>query len=259
MKALPEISDAARAVLPAIRRASEKTGVDFGYLVAAARRESNFDATARAATSSAAGLFQFIEQTWLRMVKQYGAQHGLAAAAEAIRPRGEGGYEVADPAMRRRILDMRFEPDKAAAMAGELSSENARALGAALGRPVRRGDLYAAHFLGARGAQALIELAERDPQAPAAALFKTEAAANRSVFFDPAGRAKSARDVYAFLTQADEGGAAAARLADAGPGAAGAAAQPPTPPGAGAWKLTPAALAALLSLDPLSILRNSRR
>ncbi len=41
----------------AIQRASTATGVDFGFLLGAAKRESGYNPNARAATSSAAGLF----------------------------------------------------------------------------------------------------------------------------------------------------------------------------------------------------------
>ncbi|MEG0819994.1 MAG: transglycosylase SLT domain-containing protein, partial [Brevundimonas sp.] len=53
----------------AIRRASSTTGVDFDFLMKTARRESAMNPSARAGTSSASGLFQFIEQTWLATVK----------------------------------------------------------------------------------------------------------------------------------------------------------------------------------------------
>ena len=119
MKPTLDALSASSGVLPAIKTASDKTGVDFGYLVDAARRESNFNARAQAKTSSAAGLFQFIEETWLRMVKQYGVRHGLGAAAASIESRKDGGLEITDPAAERRILDLRFDPRAAAAMAAE--------------------------------------------------------------------------------------------------------------------------------------------
>jgi soluble lytic murein transglycosylase-like protein len=55
----------------AIRRASNAVGVDFDFLMKTARRESAMNPSAKARTSSAAGLFQFIEQTWLSTVKQH--------------------------------------------------------------------------------------------------------------------------------------------------------------------------------------------
>ena len=52
----------------AIRQAASETGTDFDYLWRTAKRESGLDPSARASTSSATGLFQFTNQTWLSMV-----------------------------------------------------------------------------------------------------------------------------------------------------------------------------------------------
>ncbi|HCK83734.1 MAG TPA: hypothetical protein DHW63_04230, partial [Hyphomonadaceae bacterium] len=76
----PVSQDGVRA---AIARASQATGVDFSLLVETARRESALNPHARAGTSSATGLFQFIESTWLDMVRRHGAEHGLGAQANA--------------------------------------------------------------------------------------------------------------------------------------------------------------------------------
>ena len=55
-----------------IQRASDETGVDFSYLVHQAKAESSFDPNAKARTSSATGLFQFIERTWLDLAEKHG-------------------------------------------------------------------------------------------------------------------------------------------------------------------------------------------
>ncbi len=83
-----------------ISRAAQKTGADFDYLLNTAARESGFDPRAKAPTSSASGLFQFIDQTWLGMVKQHGAKHGMAAEAAKIEVGANGRYRVTDPAAR---------------------------------------------------------------------------------------------------------------------------------------------------------------
>ena len=66
----------------AIQRASNATGVDFGFLMGAARRESGYNPSAKAKTSSATGLFQFVDQTWLATLKRHGAKYGYARYAE---------------------------------------------------------------------------------------------------------------------------------------------------------------------------------
>ncbi|MDN3719678.1 transglycosylase SLT domain-containing protein [Roseibium salinum] len=61
----------------AFQSASSSTGTSFDYLVKTAARESAFNPTAKARTSSATGLFQFIESTWLETMKEAGPRHGL--------------------------------------------------------------------------------------------------------------------------------------------------------------------------------------
>lgn len=171
-------------VRAAIRRAADATGVDFSLLVETARRESALNPTARASTSSATGLFQFIEGTWFDMVRRHGAEHGLGAQATALR-------SGADPETRRQILALRNDPEIAARMAGELARENAQTLQARLGRAPNAGELYAAHVMGSGGALRLIEAAQQG--APnAAEIFPREAAANRGLFYAN-GQARSAQ------------------------------------------------------------------
>jgi hypothetical protein len=182
-----------------LRQASKATGVSFDYLAKTAERESRFNPTAKAPTSTATGMFQFLEQTWLGMVKQEGAKLGLQTEAAAIASEG-GRFSVADGAARQRILKLREDPAVSAMMAGAFAARNGQQLEQALGRKPKEGELYIAHFLGAAGARDLINLAHNTPDAKASAHFRDAASANRSVFFDKGGRARSASEVYANLT-----------------------------------------------------------
>lgn len=181
---------AADQVRAAIARASQATGVDFSLLVETARRESALNPNARAGTSSATGLFQFIDSTWLDMVRRHGGEHGLGAQAAALR-------NGADAATRANILALRNDPELSARMAGELARENASTLRAQLGRDPSAGELYAAHVMGPAGALRLIEAAGQ--AAPnAAALFPREAAANAGLFYAD-GAPRSAQALLARL------------------------------------------------------------
>jgi hypothetical protein len=178
-----------------LKRAASATGVSFDYLARTAERESRFDPKAKAGTSSATGMFQFLDQTWLGMIKQEGPKVGLVQEAQAIV--GEGGrFSVSDPATRQRILALREDPAVSAMMAGAFAARNGQQLEQAIGRKPSEGELYMAHFLGASGAKDLIQLARTNPEAKAAGSFREAAASNRSVFFDRNGRAKSAQEVY---------------------------------------------------------------
>lgn len=191
-------------VLSALRRAAVETGTDFGYLLKTAMRESSLNPAAQAATSSATGLFQFIEQTWLGTVREHGAEHGLKAYADAIEVGNNGRFKVADGAMRREILALRKNPETAALMAGEMTGDMRADMEAELGRGVSQGELYVAHFLGPNAATKLIKAAVENPDASAAQLFPQAAAANRSVFFGKNGEARSVATVAAALTRKHE-------------------------------------------------------
>jgi hypothetical protein len=194
-------------VTQAIRDGAAKTGADFDYLVRTAQRESALDPNARARSSSATGLFQFIDQTWLQMVREEGPRHGLSAYAEAIQSDGNGRLTVADPQMRQQVLDLRKDPKLASVMAGAFTQKNRDAFAGAIGRQPTAGELYVAHFLGARGAVELTKAAATDPTGSAVALFPDAAGANRPIFFDKAGRARSASEVYGLLTALPQNGA----------------------------------------------------
>ncbi|MDO9429606.1 MAG: lytic transglycosylase domain-containing protein [Methylobacterium sp.] len=198
------------AVVAAIRDGAQSSGVGFDYLLATARRESALDPTAKAGTSSATGLFQFIEQTWLGTMKNAGPKLGLQTYADAITARPDGTYAVTDPDARQTILDLRRDPKTAATLAGALTQRNGEALTAALGREPTGGDLYAAHVLGARGAAALINTAQASPARAAALDMPEAAAANRNLFYDRTGRARGAAELYALLSTARSTGAPAA-------------------------------------------------
>ena len=183
------------SVLAALKHAAARTGSDFHYLLGTAMRESSLKPNAQSATSSATGLFQFIEQTWLGLVKEHGAQHGVGNLANAITKGADGRYR-ADASAKQTILALRKDPQLCALMAGEHAKSTQGQLQASLGREICGGELYAAHFLGPDAATKLIRMAEKDPGASAAMNFPQAASANRSVFYHSDGRAKSVREVY---------------------------------------------------------------
>ena len=203
--AVPSINGFA-GVEAAIRSAAQATGVDFDFLLRTARRESGLNPEARARTTSAAGLFQFVDQTWLATVKRYGAKHGLGGYAAAIEQGGDGRWRVDDPNARRAVMALKLNPQVSAMMAGEMTADHAAYLRGRTGRDPSAGELYAAHFLGPAGSAKLIETAAVRPGASAASLFPEAADANRSIFFH-GGRSLSVSEVLANLSKLDGGGA----------------------------------------------------
>ena len=190
-----QASDQVRA---AIGQAAQTTGVNFSYLLAQAKSESGLNPNAKAASSSATGLYQFLDQSWLGVVKQHGAQYGLGWAANAITARKGGGYAV-DPSLKDAVFALRQQPGPAAMMAAAYASDNAANLGQALGRQVNGTDLYMAHFLGLGGATKFLRAQCTNGGACAASLFPQEARANRTIFYDKEGSPRSLDQVYAVM------------------------------------------------------------
>jgi len=176
-------SGASSQVLNAIQSASGKTGVNFAYMVQQAAAESNFKPEAKAKTSSATGLYQFINSTWLEMVEKHGDKYGIDQNQS-----------------RSDLLDLRKDPEAASYMAAEFAAGNQEFLERHWGGEVGSTELYFAHFMGAGGASGFLKAHDANPNQQAALLFPEAAKANRNVFYDTAtGRAKSLNEVYQFF------------------------------------------------------------
>ena len=209
-------NSAASAVTGAIRQAAEATGASFHYLLATAQVESGLNPQVGASSSSARGLFQFIQQTWLATMKQAGSALGYGRYADAIVKNVSGQYEVTNSSLRNEILGLRNNPTVNAEMAGAFTKANATILSGQLGRPPSDGELYIAHFLGAGGAARLINLAATNPNAKVAEVFSGAAKANPSIFYDrTTGATRTAAQVRNVLVaryeaaQRSQGGAPA--------------------------------------------------
>lgn len=202
--------DTRASVQTAIATASRKTGIDFDYLLGQAQVESGMRANARAGTSSATGLYQFIDQSWLSVVKQHGAEHGLGWAADSISRTAGGRYLVSDAGTRQAILNLRSDPQTSALMAAEHAADNKAALEGSLDRPATGTDLYMAHFLGLGGARSFLGAMDRNPSRIGATMFPAAARANRSIFYAQNGQPRTLGQIYERLSNKLERGAASA-------------------------------------------------
>jgi len=171
-------------VISAVQKASSRTGVDFDYMMQQAKAESSFNPEAKAKTSSASGLYQFIKSTWMDMINRHGEKYGIDVESMT----------------KQELLDLRFDPETAANMAAEFASENKASLDRNWGGDVGPTEMYFAHFLGAGGAASFLRAKDANPLTPAADLFPKAAAANRNVFYDRStGKPKSLAAVYDFF------------------------------------------------------------
>lgn len=171
-------------VMAALKTAARTTGVGFDYLVKTAQRESNFDPNAKAGSSSATGLFQFTDATWMSMLQRYGAKHGVNTDGQS----------------RTELLALRKDAELSSVMAGELAGENAKILAKKLGREPTSAELYTAHFMGPSDAARMIQAARANKPGDAADMFPSAAMANKNVFSGKDGANLTAAQLYTRLT-----------------------------------------------------------
>ncbi|WP_423067997.1 transglycosylase SLT domain-containing protein [Devosia sp. CN2-171] len=188
----------------AIDTAGAKSDVDFDYLLQTAIRESSLNPEAKAQTSSATGLFQFLDSTWLQVMRQEGPRLGYQQYADAIRVDKDGDYYIADKALRADILALREDPQVSADLAAAFTRSNGEYLFEKFGRMPSPGELYIAHFLGPQGAEKMFNAGLSDPDQIAADLFPKQAKANRAIFYEN-GTPRTIREVYRALVDKHDG------------------------------------------------------
>lgn len=191
-------------IVAAIRLASLRTGVEFSYLMELAGAESSFDPQARAATSSASGLFQFKDESWLDAVRSYGHEYGLAYYAAQIEQRQDDEEGVlpyiADQEVQQRVLDLRFNPQLAALMTAEHVRSNRTRLATTLDRQPGRTELYLTHFFGTSGAISFLKALAETPDRIAGEVFPGPARRNRSIFQTRDRVPRTVAEVYKVLS-----------------------------------------------------------
>lgn len=187
---------AKREIVVAIREASQRTGVDFAYLLAQAHIESSLDPDAQAGSSSARGLYQFIESTWLASYERNAARYGLEASlrSKAARP------------SRETLLALRSDPTFASVLAAADALDNAAVLKGVVGRTPTATELYLAHFLGSGGAARFLTVWQRSPESSAAGVFPREARANRAIFYGNGSAPRSLEEVLRAVENKLKGG-----------------------------------------------------
>jgi hypothetical protein len=172
-----------RHIVQTIVRAAQAVQTDPVLLMAVADKESSFITAVQAKTSSATGLYQFIERTWLGCVRDFGAKYGMEKEAALIVADSNDRPTVTDAAERTRILELRRDPYLSALLAGEMLKRDAARIALRIGRELSLGEVYLAHFLGPDDAESFLAQVVDKPGAAAAKLLPGPARANRSIFF----------------------------------------------------------------------------
>lgn len=183
------------AILHAIETAQRELKADPLVLLAIAWQESRLNPRARNRHSTARGLLQFTDVTWLTVVRDFGAKHGLNYYAGAIKTDQDGHLSVRTPRLRRAILALRDNPKLQVIMAAERLAQEKVALEASLGRSVSPADLYMLHLLGPSGAKDFLTQLAQNPATPSATVIGTVFEPNAGLFMHD-GRPLSLAEAY---------------------------------------------------------------
>lgn len=160
-----------------VGRIAKAQGVDPNLMITTALVESSLNPTAKAKTSSAAGLFQFINKTWDEVMRKHANRLGIPAGTRAT------------------------DPVAATLLASEYFRENGKIISSKVNRELTPADYYMGHFLGAGGAGTFFSEMQRNPNAIAAEVLPSAAKANLNIFYDSStGRARTLSEVYELFT-----------------------------------------------------------
>ena len=177
MKVDPSVVYTREQVAANLRKAVASGPVSFDFLLKQAEIESGLNPNATASTSSAAGPFQFVNGTWLRMVEKYGDNVGLSDQAAALRD------NTLDAAGKADLLALRTDVAISGKMAAHFALDNAKALASSGLSNIGPTELYLAHFLGAGGAKEFLAGMQANPSGSAAEVLPAAARSNTNVFF----------------------------------------------------------------------------
>lgn len=169
-------------------------GLDRAYLLKIAQRESGLNPLAKAKRSSAAGLFQFTENTWLCMILDAGPRLGVGGGFGLERA-PDGRCRVEDNKERVRLLSLRYDPVISTKLAGAFTSANEIVFMEAFGRRPDDHERYVLHVFGAGGGTRLLQLERFDPDQAAAPIMPEAARANPAIFFERNGRPRTVAQV----------------------------------------------------------------
>ncbi len=181
------------AIVEHVIEAAKIADMDPVLLMAIADKESRFAPKANASTSSASGLFQFVETTWFKALRSFGWRHGHEQEAKAIQ--GDDKEMRVAPQKRAELLRLRNDPFLSAVLAAEMLKHDGEGIASRLGRPLTQGETYLIHFLGPDGAERFMKKMDDDPRASAAALLPRAAKTNKPIFYERQGRRMKGRSV----------------------------------------------------------------
>lgn len=156
----------------AIAEAYRRTGMSQAILSAIAYKESTFNPLAKAPTSSAKGLMQFLNGTWTYAIGKYGARYDVPVNASPYDP-------VASAVMGAAYLKHDIMPRIKSVVPNPSAT-----------------DLYLGHFMGPAGGSSWLRKYHANPDRVAYQDFPKAAAANRWVYWTKSGVPRSYAQIY---------------------------------------------------------------
>ncbi len=190
-------------IIDALHNASQKTNISFELLVMKAMIESDLGRVTQSKTSSARGVFQYIEPTWIVLMKRYGNRIGYSEYADSIKYSAEHKKHMvqSQTISRQDVLDLRENPRIAALIKGYQIQDEVKILAQFKnGARVNATDHYIAHMLGLTMARKFYEFQQTESPIILANLknryFSEAVSLNRSFFYDKTGNGLNAAQAY---------------------------------------------------------------
>lgn len=177
----------------AIMQAGMAFDVPFSYMAITGHIESGLNPKAANRHSSARGLYQFTNQTWLLNLWRHADIMGRPDLKEGLVRGGDGIVRAVSPEREHELLRLRIDPATAALVHAARTHAVRGNLKEWLGRDPSDVELYLAHFLGRKGSQTFLRRYWRDPNAPVTAEpgLRYAVRSNPGLFRDAAGRPAS--------------------------------------------------------------------
>jgi len=195
-----------QGVLTAIYAASQHTGEDFSYLMELAFSESSFRTQIKARRSSAFGLYQFTNDTWLFAIHSFGHKYQLGFYADQIEflENEDGKLKpiLKNPVSFKHVASLRQDPYLSAIMAAELAQLNSKSMDEwnVLPKGSHRTSKYLGHFFGIKDSIIFGYALKHTPNAKAADVFAKLAKANPAIFYNKR-KARSFQEIYSHFSK----------------------------------------------------------
>ena len=146
-----------------IVNAAKVVGIDPNIMLTTAAIESDFNPNAKAGTSSASGLMQFINSTWKETINKHGGKYGYDQSTSP------------------------FDAKASALMGAHYIKDSLSGLSKSYKGAISSVEAYLVHFMGPGGAAKFLKAMQENPGQYGSQLMPKEAAANQSIYFGQNG------------------------------------------------------------------------